>query len=61
MLRSIGYKADTFNACCAALPHMVNQMKEACFDFQIELVEFCVDAIKYMRHDYDSGMYFGLS
>lgn len=40
---------------------MVNQMKEACFDFQIELVEFCVDAIKYMRHDYDSGMYFGLS
>ncbi|KAI0545208.1 pfs domain-containing protein [Xylaria curta] len=57
MLRSIGYKADTFNACYAALPHVVNQIKEACFDIMIELVEFGVDAIKCLRGDNDSSLY----
>ncbi|KAJ2993997.1 hypothetical protein NUW58_g1673 [Xylaria curta] len=54
ILRSIGYKAGTFNSCRATLPHIVNQIKEACFDIHMELVEFCVDAIKCLRGDHES-------
>ncbi|RGP66019.1 tetratricopeptidelike helical [Fusarium sporotrichioides] len=51
MLRSIGYKTNTFAIYYEALPHMVNQVKEACFDIQQELVDFLVDSIQCIRQD----------
>lgn len=35
---------------------MTGQMKEACFDMQIQILEFFIDAIKCIR-DEISGMY----
>ncbi|KAJ8131316.1 hypothetical protein O1611_g2307 [Lasiodiplodia mahajangana] len=55
MIRSMGHTAGIFNTYRAALPRMVDQVKEACFNIQMELVEFCVDAIRYMRGDNESG------
>ncbi|KAJ6084951.1 hypothetical protein N7499_004580 [Penicillium canescens] len=56
VLKSIGYKADSFNACVAAMPVISRQMKETCFDIQVQLLNFFIDAIKCMHgEDGDDG------
>ncbi|KAI7781720.1 hypothetical protein LA080_014486 [Diaporthe eres] len=55
VLRSIGYKAGSFNTCYAAMNTMTGQMKEACFDMQVQILEFFIDAIKCMRDELSAG------
>ncbi|KAJ4313469.1 hypothetical protein N0V84_009394 [Fusarium piperis] len=49
MLKSLGYKAEAFKGYCAASREVLASMKEACFDIQIQLVEFFTSAVKSMR------------
>jgi hypothetical protein len=57
VLKSIGYKADSFNSCVATLPVIPSQIKEACFDIQVQLLEFFVEAVKCIRGEEDDGRY----
>jgi hypothetical protein len=52
VLKSIGYKADSFNTYMAAATSVSNQLKESCFDMQVQLLEFFIDAIKCMRGEF---------
>lgn len=49
MLKSLGYKAEAFKGYYAMSRENLDQMKEACFDIQIQLVEFFTSVIKSMR------------
>lgn len=51
MLKSVGYKAEAFNGYHAVCRENLDQIKEACFDIQIQLVEFFTGAVKSMRGD----------
>ncbi|KAG8163347.1 hypothetical protein KVR01_006644 [Diaporthe batatas] len=62
VLKSIGYKADSFNqVCCATTPVMTGQMKEACFEMHIQLLEFFIDAIKCLRGEFSDATFESLN
>lgn len=55
MLKSLDYKAEAFKRYCAASASRenVDEIKEACFDIQIQLVGFFTSAVKCMRGEED--------
>lgn len=56
MLKSLGYKAEAFNGYYTASPQNLDQVKEACFDIQIQLVEFFTSAVKSMRGEEETEL-----
>ncbi|KAF2811394.1 uncharacterized protein BDZ99DRAFT_507903 [Mytilinidion resinicola] len=57
MLKSLGYKAEAFKVHYTAARESLDQIKEACFDIQIQLVEFFTSAVKYMRGEEEEMRY----
>lgn len=57
MLKSLGYKAEAFTGYYTASREDLDQMKEACFDIQIQLVEFFTCAVKSMRGEEEKTKY----
>ncbi|OJJ42592.1 hypothetical protein ASPZODRAFT_125317 [Penicilliopsis zonata CBS 506.65] len=53
MLKSLGYKAEAFISYYAVCKDNREQIKEACFDIQVQLVEFFTGAVKSMRGEED--------
>ncbi|KAF4992903.1 hypothetical protein FGRMN_6846 [Fusarium graminum] len=51
LLKTIGYRVDSFNTFWSATPTVMSQMKEACFDIQVQLLEFFIDVIRCLRGD----------
>lgn len=50
MLKSLGYKVEAFQQYySASTQENAGQMKEACFDMQVQLVQFFTTAVKSMR------------
>ena len=50
MLKSLGYKAEAFKQHYSASSlENLDQVKEVCFDIQVQLVEFFTTAVKSMR------------
>ncbi|KEZ45512.1 hypothetical protein SAPIO_CDS1836 [Scedosporium apiospermum] len=55
MIRSIAYKAETFNSLCEQFgpsQELANSVKEACFKMQVQIVEFFVEAIEIIRGEH---------
>ncbi|GFF21642.1 hypothetical protein ATEIFO6365_0015021400 [Aspergillus terreus] len=55
MLKSLGYKVEAFMAYYVACRDKPEKMKEACFDIQIQLVEFFTTAVKSLRGEEDTS------
>lgn len=54
MLKSLGYKAEAFKKYySASSQENLDQIKEVCFDIQVQLVEFFTTAVKSMRGEED--------
>lgn len=54
MLKSLGYKAEAFKRYYSASSwENLDQVKEVCFDIQVQLVEFFTTAVKSMRGEED--------
>lgn len=54
MLKSLGYKAEAFKRYYSTLSRdNLDQVKEVCFDIQVQLLEFFTTAIKSMRGEED--------
>lgn len=55
MIRSISYKAETFNSLCEQFSpsqELANSVKEACFKMQVQIMEFFVEAIEIIRGEH---------
>lgn len=57
MLKSLGYKAEAFKGYYTGSRKNLDQIKEACFDIQIQLVEFFTSAVKSMRGEEEETRY----
>lgn len=58
MLKSLGYKAEAFKQYYSASSwENLDQVKEVCFDIQVQLVEFFTTAVKLMRGEEDEIQY----
>ena len=57
MLKSLGYKAEAFKGYYTMSRENLDQIKEACFDIQIQLVEFFTSAVKSMRGEGEGTNY----
>lgn len=54
MLKSLGNKAEAFeHHYSASSQRNLDQVKEVCFDIQVQLVEFLTTAVKSMRGEED--------
>lgn len=55
MLRSLGYKTESFQQYYfASSSENLNEVKEVCFDIQVQLVEIFTTAVKYIRGEVDN-------
>ncbi|KAK0747419.1 pfs domain-containing protein [Apiosordaria backusii] len=59
MVKSLAHKAEAFNGICRHAPVISNNMKEACFDMQIQLLDFFSSSIKRIHDANEGGPYFG--
>ncbi|TEY42388.1 hypothetical protein BOTCAL_0391g00040 [Botryotinia calthae] len=57
MLKSLGYKAESFKDYYYSSKDKFDQIKEACFDIQIQLVEFFTSAVRSMRGEEEEKKY----
>ena len=57
MIKSLGYKAEAFKGYYTASRESSDQIKEACFDIQIQLVEFFASAVNCMRGEKGEPQY----
>jgi hypothetical protein len=57
MLKSLSYKAEAFKRYYTMSRENLDQIKEACFDIQIQLVEFFTSAVKSMRGEEEETRY----
>lgn len=57
MLKSLGYKAEAFKGYYTVSRENLDQLKEACFDIQVQLVEFFTSVIKSMRGEEEETNY----
>ncbi|KAK0711755.1 hypothetical protein B0H67DRAFT_647103 [Lasiosphaeris hirsuta] len=57
MLKSLGHKAEAFNGICRQAPVISNNVKEACFDMQIQLLDFFSSSIKRIHDANEGGAY----
>lgn len=51
MVKSLIYKAETFNGYYKKASIMETPVKEACFDMQVLFVDFFTSSIKYIHGD----------
>lgn len=49
MIKSLAFRAETFNGYCARSSVVENTIKEVCFDMQLQFAEFFTTSIKHIR------------